>query len=258
MGTVSYMSPEQAEGKVVDARSDIFSFGSLLYEMVTGRCAFQRDSTASTLAAILNQEPIPLSKLVQGIPSDLEKIIGRCLRKERERRFQHMDDLKVALEELKEESDSGTPAGFDPATPASQSLAQVIWLARRHWASATTVVVVLAVATALWLFREHLRKPQAAPEVIPLTAYAGSERSPSLSPDGNQVTFSWNGEKQDNYDIYIQVIGIPNPRPLTRDPADDLSPAFSPDGRSIGFVRVTKDHDPYCYPLYRRARKDRG
>ena len=107
MGTVSYMSPEQAEGKGVDARSDIFSFGSLLYEMVTGQSAFHGDSTASTLAAILNQEPKPISKLVPGIPSDLEKIISRCLRKDRERRFQHMDDLKVALQELKEESASG-------------------------------------------------------------------------------------------------------------------------------------------------------
>src|SRR5262249_53296109 len=87
MGTVSYMSPEQAEGKAVDGRSDIFSFGSLLYEMVTGQCAFQKDSMASTLAAILSQEPSPISKLVPGVSRDLERIIGRCLRKDRERRF---------------------------------------------------------------------------------------------------------------------------------------------------------------------------
>ena len=82
VGTVSYMSPEQAEGKKVDARSDIFSFGSVLYEMVTGQKAFQGDSKMSTLAAILNQEPKPISQLVPGIPRDLEKIIKRCLRKE--------------------------------------------------------------------------------------------------------------------------------------------------------------------------------
>ena len=126
MGTVSYMSPEQAEGKGVDARSDVFSFGSLLYEMVTGQYAFHGDSTASTLAAILNQEPKPIGKLVPGIPSDLEKIISRCLRKDRERRFQHMDDLKVALQELKEESHSGGLAGNDRAKPASRKGRQTL------------------------------------------------------------------------------------------------------------------------------------
>ena len=82
VGTVSYMSPEQAEGKKVDARSDIFSFGSVLYEMATGQQAFHGDSKMSTLAAILNQEPKPISQLVPGIPRDLEKIITRCLRKD--------------------------------------------------------------------------------------------------------------------------------------------------------------------------------
>ena len=105
LGTASYMSPEQAAGKPVDARSDIFSFGSVLYEMVTGQRAFQGDSKMSTLAAVLNQEPKPASEISRALPRDLEKIITRCLRKDPERRFQHMADLKVALEELKEESD---------------------------------------------------------------------------------------------------------------------------------------------------------
>ena len=85
------------------------------------------------------------------------------------------------------------------------------------------------------------RKPQAAPEVVPLTSYAGFEQSPSFSPDGNQVAFSWNGEKQDNFDIYVKLIGSPTPVRLTTDPAEDVSPAFSPDGRSIGFFRVSKE-----------------
>ena len=108
IGTVSYMSPEQAEGKKVDARSDIFSFGTVLYEMVSGQKAFEGDSKLSTLSAILKQEPKPISQVVPGIPSELEKIINRCLRKDPGRRFHHMDDVKVELEELKEEySDSG-------------------------------------------------------------------------------------------------------------------------------------------------------
>ena len=88
VGTLSYMSPEQAEGKKVDARSDIFSFGAVLYEMVTGQKAFQGDSKMSTVAATLKQEPKPISQVVPGIPGELEKIINRCLRKDRERRYQ--------------------------------------------------------------------------------------------------------------------------------------------------------------------------
>ena len=107
VGTVGYMSPEQAEGKPVDARSDIFSFGSVLYEMLTGQRAFQGETKASTIAAILREEPKPLSQAVEGLPREVERLVKRCLRKDPAHRFQHMDDLKVALEELKEESDSG-------------------------------------------------------------------------------------------------------------------------------------------------------
>ena len=112
-----------------------------------------------------------------------------------------MADIKVALQELKEESDSGKLAG----TPAS------IRPARRPWVWAAAAIVVVAIAVAVWFFRGTAKKPAAAPEEIPLTSYAGSEQSPSFSPDGNQVVFSWNGEKQDNSDIYIKLIGSPSP-----------------------------------------------
>jgi serine/threonine protein kinase len=94
LGTVAYMSPEQAEGKTIDARSDIFSFGSVVYEMSTGRRAFQEETKISTLAAILNKEPLPVSEITPDAPRDLEKIIARCLRKDPNRRFQHMADVK--------------------------------------------------------------------------------------------------------------------------------------------------------------------
>ncbi len=108
VGTASYMSPEQAAGKKVDARSDIFSFGSLLYEMVTGRRAFRRDTPALTLAAILHMDPPPLEP---SVPRDVDKVVMHCLRKDPARRYQHMDDVKVALEDLKEESESGALEG---------------------------------------------------------------------------------------------------------------------------------------------------
>jgi serine/threonine protein kinase len=104
LGTIAYLSPEQAQGLKLDTRSDIFSFGAVLYEMLTGRRAFRVETKVSTIAAILNREPEPLAETT---PRELDRIVQRCLRKDPARRFQTMADLKVALEELKDESDSG-------------------------------------------------------------------------------------------------------------------------------------------------------
>jgi eukaryotic-like serine/threonine-protein kinase len=112
------MSPEQAEGKKVDARSDIFSFGSVLYEMFTGRRAFQGETKALTIAAILKEESKPASQIAEALPKELERVITRCLRKDRERRFHGVHDLKVELQELKEESDSGVLETAGVAKPS--------------------------------------------------------------------------------------------------------------------------------------------
>jgi serine/threonine protein kinase len=101
-GTPAYMSPEQASGGPVDARCDVFSFGVVLYEMVTGRRPFGGGSSAEMLAALLKEQPKPPSEIVADVPKELERIILRCLRKEAARRFQHMSDVKVELEEVKE------------------------------------------------------------------------------------------------------------------------------------------------------------
>lgn len=108
LGTVSYMSPEQAEGKRIDVRSDIFSFGSILYEMLTGKRAFHSDSMVSTLSAILRDEPEPVGPIANDARGELEGIISRCLRKDPDRRWNSMSDLKAALEDLREQSLSGT------------------------------------------------------------------------------------------------------------------------------------------------------
>ena len=113
LGTASYMSPEQAEGRPADVRSDVFSFGAVLYEMVTGRLAFRGETRMSTLLAVVSAEPQSPSQLAPGMPRDLEKLIERCLRKKRERRWQSMADLKVALEELQFEAESVLSAHTD-------------------------------------------------------------------------------------------------------------------------------------------------
>jgi Tol biopolymer transport system component len=266
LGTASYMSPEQAAGKAVDARSDIFSFGSVLYEMVTGQRAFQGDSQMSILAAVLNQEPKPASEISKALPQDLGKTITRCLRKDPSRRFQHMADLKVALEELKQESDSGL-LGVREDADSSGKPRRVSLL---RWVTLCVAGVSLAVVASFWLSRSATEKPEAVLTTVPLTTYPGHERSPSFSPDGNQVSFSWNGERQDNFDIYVKLIGAEDPLRLTRDPAEDSSPAWSPDGRWIAFLRDLGDgraavlrippipgpekklgeiHQPYPYPF---------
>ena len=150
----------------------------------------------------------------------------------------------VAPIRVVEQSDSGAQSGTDLAKPASRESALhrvAVPLARRTWVWLGTVFIVLAMAVPAWLFRGTAKRPAAAPEVVPLTSYAGLERSPSFSPDGNQVAFSWNGERQDNFDIYVKLIGSAEPVRLTTDPANDVCAAFSPDGRSIGFVRRSKE-----------------
>jgi hypothetical protein len=228
VGTVSYMSPEQAEAKSVDARSDIFSFGALLYEMLTGRRAFQGDSKMSTLAAVLNREPEPLEKIAPEVPHEVSRIVQRCLRKEPNRRMHSMVDVKLVLEEAKEESEAGATAAPNAARPAARWRKAVV---------GATILLVAVAGAGVWIVRDK-QAPPGPLQATPLTTYPGYELSPSISPDGKQVAFSWNGEKQDNFDIYVKLIGSGKPLRLTTDAAEDTSPSWSPDGASIAFLRV--------------------
>ena len=148
-----------------------------------------------------------------------------------------MADLKLALEEVKEESESGA------AMPAAGRAKR----GKGLWAA--FILLVAVAGAAYWLLRGD-RTPQAALQAVPLTTYRGYENSPSFSPDGNQVAFSWNGEKQDNYDIYVKLIGSGRPLQLTTDPAPDVAPAWSPDGASIAFVRFGRGKARICWFLH--------
>jgi Tol biopolymer transport system component/serine/threonine protein kinase len=226
-GTPAYMSPEQASGGPVDARSDVFSFGAVLYEMVTGRRPFGGGSSAEMLAALLKEQPKAPSEIVPDVPKELERIILHCLRKEPGRRFQHMADVKVELQELKEESDSQstTPAGA--ATPKRRSRRRVIVLA------AAGILVLAGAAVTLWRLRRPGLPP---PTVVQLTSERWADTG-SFSPDGTQIAFASGGEKGDNIDIWLKIVGEAEARRLTTDPAAEDSPAWSPDGAQIAFLR---------------------
>ncbi len=181
IGTVAYMSPEQADGHPVDARSDIFSFGAVLYEMVTGKRAFSGDSKLSTLASVLHSEPVPLSQLGPAIPRDVERIISRCLRKDPQRRWQSMADIKVALEDLLDELESGKLGLVDGRVVAVQprhSARTLLW-------PAAIVIALLPGFYASWRF---LKPDQ--PTFQRLTYRRGEIPAAKFSPDGQTVVFS--------------------------------------------------------------------
>ena len=230
VGTAAYMSPEQAQGLKVDARSDVFSFGAVLYEMMTGRRPFAGDSQLSVLAKVLNDEPAPPRSINAQVPSEAERTILRCLRKNPARRFQTMADLKVALEDLIDDSAAPQPAPTSDSLRGSRRRPAWIW-------AAAAAPVVLAAAYLGW---KGLPSPPPNPtpmRAVPLTALPGVVRSPSLSPEGTHVAFAWSGPKQDNPDIWVQQIGTGAPLRITTDAGTDYSPAWSPDGRSIAFLR---------------------
>lgn len=222
MGTAAYMSPEQADGKPVDARTDVFSFGAVLYELLTGERAFHGETKLSTMSAVVEKDPAPLGA---GIPLPVERMVMRCLRKDPARRWQNMADLQMSLEELRDDTDSGR---LSPVAGKREP--------RRSWLVYSSVIVLLAAGGLVWN-RTRPGPPVATPTVTSLTTYPGSEVQPCFSPDGNHIAFSWDGESQDNYDIWVKRIGPGEPLRLTSDPAIDSYPAWSPDGNWIAFLR---------------------
>jgi len=226
VGTVSYMSPEQAEGKPVDHRSDIFAFGAVLYEMLTGRRAFQGESAVSTMAAILTAEPAPLSRDAGGAPPELARIVHRCLRKPVEKRWQSMADVKIALEEFKQELDSGqlAEAAIQPARP------------RRRWMQLAGAALLVAALTGVIAWR--LRPAPQTPDlwrIRRLTADSGATLFPAISPDGKFVAYTSDRAGGENLDIWVQQVEGGDPVRLTHDLGPCREPAFSPDGSRIVF-----------------------
>ena len=246
VGTIAYMSPEQAEGKPLDLRSDIFSFGSVLYEMITGRQAFRGETKLSTLSAILGKDPLPPSSTTPDLPPELEKLVLRCLRKDPDRRLQHMGDIKLALTELKEESESGRLAlgsGMLPV-PAHTS--------RKRWKTIAllAVAVVAAIAATVSLWRPN--KPIDRSEWVQITDVPDAVSQPALSPDGRMITFirgpsTFAGPGQ----VYVKMLPEGDAVQLTNDDLQKMSPVFSPDGSRIAYTSVDAQHrwDTWIVPV---------
>jgi serine/threonine protein kinase/Tol biopolymer transport system component len=237
LGTIGYMSPEQVRGHVVDQRTDIFSVGAVLYEMLRGERAFQGDSSADVMSAILNAEPGDLSTATHArVSPALDRIIRHCLEKEPVRRFQAARDVALALDAV-----SGL-SGTTAVPVAKHSVAR-----RGSAAAAIAGAGVVCVLLGAWIGRATSR-PSAvsAPlvqDVTRVTHDIGFSEWPTWSPDGRMFAFSSN--RAGNFDIYLARIGgsqeLVN---VTRDAYDNIQPAFSPDGSAIAFVSTRSSRRP--------------
>jgi serine/threonine protein kinase/Tol biopolymer transport system component len=208
-GTAAYMSPEQADGQSVDGRSDIFSFGAVLYEMITGRRAFSGASQLSTLASVLHADPAPMREARDPLPREVERIIERCLRKDPRRRWQSMADLKIALEDASQECE-GIGDEALRIMPKKRAWPLFLWLA----------VALLALAAGAYIGANSRTRPR--PTFQRLTFRRGDISGAKFSPDGQTVLFSAQWAAEPNT-IFSTRLGRSESRALGLPPARILS-----------------------------------
>ena len=236
MGTVGYMSPEQVRGEKTDQRSDIFSFGAILHEMITGRRAFRRDTVAETMTAILREEPADLSASIPGINPALERIVERCLEKKPERRFHTAHDLGFALESL---SAPTTSSGKTVATIATDAVGRErsVWRERIPWI-ATAVATLIAIAAMLLAFGAF-RNSRSSPELqtVRFNIVHGQRTTGfgqfAVSPDGRNMVIST--LKEGRAQLWLRPLDSLTARPLPNTEGSQGFPFWSPDSRSIAF-----------------------
>jgi Tol biopolymer transport system component len=222
VGTLQYMSPEQVEGKELDSRSDVFSFGAVLYEILTGNRAFEGKSQLSVASAILEKEPAPVSSVKPMSPSALDRCIRRCLAKEPERRWQNAGDLASELQWIAE---SGLNAGEAERLPAGRRRWE-----RASWLLAATFFLLMMAAGAAWWQAGNKRlHPMYFNASVRFAAH-----DLALSPDGGTLAMVAYPAQANNYGLWAYEIG--SRQTVSLEGTQGASyPFWSPDGRSIGF-----------------------
>jgi Tol biopolymer transport system component len=242
LGTVGYMSPEQARGGEVDFRSDQFSFGSILYEIASGRRAFQGESAPETMAAIIREEPESLGRAPASVPPPYRWIVERCLQKDPDDRYASTRDLARELADLRDHFSEIDRSGTSIATvapPAARTRGSRLLLP----AIAVAAFVLGIGAAALW----SLRRGTALPPAIRALTYSGADQSPAISPDGRTVVFT--SRRDGLARIWVKQLATGGEAALTSGPGDDYA-RFSPDGSAILFLRRERsDTSIYRAPL---------
>ncbi len=228
IGTAGYMSPEQAHGHSVDARSDIFSLGTVLYEALSGHRAFRGDTTAATVAAVLRDDPPPLRSIVPTTPRAVERCVMRCLEKEPRRRYQNALDLKVALEDAREDLTTSGTRAVDPTSKPARGRRARRWLG---W-GATGLVL----ATAGFIAADVSRAPIVfTPFYRPFITEVTSASNPAWSPDGKTLAYLdvINGQPE----VFVRGADASQSTGVAKDAASSSMLLWAPDGSRLYFMR---------------------
>ena len=243
LGTPSYMSPEQAVGEKTDRRTDLWSLGVVLYEMLTGRPPFEAERQEAVLYGILNEDPEPVTARRAGLPLELERIIGKALAKDREERYQHAEDLLVDLRSLRKKLASGKTSivnGSARSIQLGQPIGGAQQLAKQRLSSKTLLAAVALLALTSAVFAVlWLRSPVPATE-LPHRTFALSIESPafwpSISPDGRYVTYLTKSSVSEPI-LWIHDLSEDEPRALTGTDQEvwNIKPFWSPDSKFILF-----------------------
>jgi serine/threonine protein kinase len=233
MGTLAYMSPEQASGEAIDQRTDIWSLGVVLYEMVTGRKPFDGGDRRATVNAILSGGVAPACDFDPSLPAELDSILDKALEKERDLRYQTAADFHADLRRLRRTIDSATSSARQRAVAKSEAA----WLTRPRLFLAIAALAVLA-AVGLTLWRLYISRTGTTDWTrathVQLTDQPGTEFFPSLAPDGKSFVYA--SLVEGNWDIFLQRVGGRNATLLTPNtPSDESQPTFSPSGDRIAF-----------------------
>jgi eukaryotic-like serine/threonine-protein kinase len=245
VGTIPYMSPEQVRGEKLDPRTDLFSFGSVLYEMATGKPAFAGATPGIIHEAVLNRVPVSPSQLNPAVPARLEEIIGNLLEKDRDLRYQDAADLRSDLRRLKRDSESSRGVRARPSTSSEHGTTGTNSRRLRIRMGATVVAFAILGAAALLAIGVLVVRREIAPrrlEIIretQLTTADGLILSPSFSPDGTAMAYSADYGK--GYEIFVrQLAPASQENQITPDGGQNIEPRWSPDGKSIAYRSVTR------------------